>query len=115
MLTETQIYVLAGLASVIIYVLNLLLKAKVRVTRGWLTAGVYVVSGLLAYAWTPVVFPAFPPFVDLASFALALLTWISSLLTLVGPVVAFATLIYNALLKQALDGVAGRIEFWRRG
>ena len=106
MLTEVQLYVLAFLATVIVYLVNLLVKAKIKVNRGWLTVAVYVISGLLAYAWNAPVFPAFPAFVDLAAFVPALLTWFTALLTLLGPVVAFATLIYNVLLKKVLDSIS---------
>jgi hypothetical protein len=109
MLTEIQLYTLAVLATVIVYAVNLLVKAKVKINRGWLTVAVYVISGLLAYAWNAPAFPAFPPFVDLAAFVPALITYISALLTLLGPVVALATLIYNALLKKVLDNVAVRL------
>lgn len=115
MLTEIQLYTLALLAPIIIYVLNFLAKAKVKVTRGWLTAGVYVISGLLAFVWNGTAFPPFPVFTDLAAFVPALLAYFSAMLTLLGPVVAFATLIYNALLKKVLDEAAAKIEFWRHG
>ena len=112
MLSASQLYVLAILAPIIVYVLKLLLKAKVEVSRGWLTAAVYVISGLLAYAWNAPAFPAFPGYTDLSVFIPALLAWLSSLLTLLGPVVAFATLIYNALLKNVLDRLSARI--WKK-
>ena len=115
MLTEIQLYTLAVLATVIIYVVNLLVKAKITIHRGWLTVGVYVIAGLLAFAWNAPVFPAFPPFVDAATFVPALITWFSALLTLLGPVVALATLIYNALLKKVMDALAVKIEFALRG
>ncbi len=114
MLSEIQLYVIAALAPVIIYVINLLIKAKVQVGRGWLTAGVYVISGLLAFAWTPLAFPSFPPFVDLSTFIPLFITWISDLLVLVGPMVALATLIYNSLLKRVLDGLSVKIEQMRQ-
>lgn len=112
MLSESQLYVLAILAPIIVYFLRLLVKAKVDVNRGWLTASVYVISGLLAYAWNAPAFPPFPAIDDLSIFIPAIMTWFSSLLTLIGPVVGFATLIYNALLKNVLDGMAARI--WKK-
>ena len=63
MLTEIQLYVLAFLATVIVYLVNLLMKAKIKVNRGWLTVAVYVISGLLAYAWNAPVFPCADYFV----------------------------------------------------
>ncbi len=105
MLSEAQLYVLAFIAPIIIYVVNALLKAKVTIHRGWLTAGVYVVSGLLAWAWSAPIFPAFPPFVELGLFIPALFQWLTALLTALGPIVALATLVYNVLLKKVLDGI----------
>jgi len=109
MLSETQLYILAMLAPIIVYVLNFLVKARIKITRGWLTALVYVISGLLAYAWNAPAFPTFPAFIDLAAFIPDLLAWLSALLSLLGPVVAFATLIYNALLKNVLDNMTARL------
>jgi len=110
MLTDSQLYVLAFVAPIIIYLINALLKAKVQVHRGWLTAGVYVVSGLLAYAWSAPIFPLFPAWGgELGAFVHALFQWITDLLVAIGPIVALATLIYNVLLKKVLDGIAERI------
>lgn len=105
MLSEAQLYLLAFIAPIIIYVVNALLKAHVELNRGWLTAGVYVVSGLLAFAWSAPIFPHFPPFVELGTFVPALFQWFTDLLIAVGPIVALATLIYNVLLKKVLDGI----------
>ncbi len=105
MLSDAQLYVLAFIAPIIVYAVNALLQAKVTIHRGWLTAGVYVVSAGLAWAWSAPIFPVFPPFVELGSFAPALFQWLTALLTALGPIVALATLIYNALLKKVLDGV----------
>jgi hypothetical protein len=108
MLSDSQLYVLAFIAPIIIYVIKALLAAKVTISRGWLTAGVYVVAGLLAYAWSAPLFPLFPVFVDLGTFLPALFQWITDLLIAVGPIVALATLIYNVLLKSVLDGIAAK-------
>lgn len=113
MLTDAQLYVLAFVAPIIIYVINALLKAKVQIHRGWLTAAVYVVSGLLAYAWSAPIFPQVPPFVDLAQFVSAVFQFLTSLLVALGPIVALATLIYNVLLKKVLDGLAEKL--WPAG
>jgi hypothetical protein len=113
MLTDAQLYLLAFVAPIIIYVINALLKAKIQVHRGWLTAAVYVVSGLLAYGWSALILPTFPIFVDLGQFAAELFKYFTSLLEALGPVVALATLIYNVLLKKVLDGLAE--TFWPAG
>lgn len=107
MLNDAELYVIAIIATVLVYVLNALAKTKVHVHRGWLTTAVYLISGVLAYAWSAVVFPAFPAWGgDVAVFAPALLDWASNVLTAVGPIVALATLIYNVLLKKILDKVS---------
>lgn len=109
MLSDSQFYVLAFIAPIIIYAVNLLLKAKVTVHRGWLTAGVYVIAGLLAYAWSAPIFPTFPAWQgELGVFIPALFGWFTALLTALGPVVALATLVYNTLLKKVLDGIADK-------
>lgn len=116
MLTDSQLYVLAFVAPIIVYVVNALLKAKIKLSRGWLTAGVYVISGLLAYVWSAPLFPAFPSWGgELGVFVPALFAWITDLLTAVGPIVALATLIYNALLKQVLDKIAAKFAAPMRG
>lgn len=106
MLSEAQLYVLAFIAPIVVYIVNALLKARVTIHRGWLTAGVYFISGLLAFAWNAPVFPPFPPFVEFGAFIPALFQWITALLTVIGPIVALATLVYNALLKKVLDGIS---------
>lgn len=106
MLTDAQLYVLAFVGPIIIYVINALLKAKIQIHRGWLTAAVYVVSGLLAYAWSALIFPTFPMWGgELGVFVVNLFAWFTALLTALGPVVALATLIYNVLLKKVMDGI----------
>jgi len=106
MLSDAQLYVLAFIAPIIIYVVNMLLKAKVKLNRGWLTAGVYVVSGILAYVWNAPLFPPFPAWAgELGLFVPELFSWFTALLIALGPIVALATLIYNVLLKKVLDGV----------
>jgi hypothetical protein len=105
MLSEAQLYLIAFVAPIIIYAVNALIRAKITVHRGWLTAGVYVVSGLLAWAWSAPIFPKFPPFVELGLFIPAFFQWFTDLLTALGPIVALATLVYNVLLKKVLDGI----------
>lgn len=109
-MSEIQLYVIAFIATVFVWLVNFLAKKKVYLARGWLTTGLYAVSAGLAFVWGGVVFPAFPPFVDAVSFIPALATYITGLLTLLGPVVALATLIYNVLLKKVLDGAADKVE-----
>ena len=102
-MTEVQLFVIGVAASVIVWVLK---RFKQPVSAGWLTTGVYVVSLGLALAFTPLLIPVFPPFVDAVTFAQALLTWLGDALVAVSPFVGFATLVYNVLLKAVLDKYA---------
>jgi hypothetical protein len=100
MLTEIQLFVIGTVASAIVWVLKFY---KGQLSPGWLTGGVYVVSFVLAWFFAPLALPAFPPFVDLASFVPALLGWVGDLLIPLSAFVGFATLVYNVLLKSVLD------------
>ncbi len=110
MLTEVQLYTIAVVATVLVYILNLWSKkASKPIHRGWLTAAVYLISGLLAFAFNAPAFPPFPVITDAAQAAPAILQWASDLLVLIGPIVAFATLIYNALLSRVMDGLTDKV------
>lgn len=100
MLTEVQLFILAAVASVIVYGLKL---AKVAEKPAWLTTLVYVVSLVLAFLFAPPAIPPFPACGDLAACVPAGLSWIGELLVPLSAVVGFATLLYNTLLKQVLD------------
>jgi hypothetical protein len=96
-------------ASVIVWVVRAISKRGGSIPSGWLTAGVYVVAGLLAWAFSPVSLPPFPTWGgDLAGFVPALVAWAGELLVPLSAFVGFATLVYNALLKRVLDGIAER-------
>src|SRR6185369_4697738 len=100
MLTDIQLFVIATVASAIVWVLKF---SKSNLSAGWLTTGVYVVSLVLAFFFAPVALPPFPPFVDLASYVPALFSWIGAALIPLSAFVGFATLVYNVLLKAVLD------------
>lgn len=100
MLTEIQLFVIASVASVIVWLLKLW---KSNLHPGWLTAGVYVVSLVLAFFFAPLALPAFPPFIDLATFLPALIGWMGEALIPLSAFAGFATLVYNALLKAVLE------------
>lgn len=109
-LTEVQLWVIGVIAMVIIWLINFWKKqGGASIPSGWLTAGVYAVSFLLALAFGLPAIPAFSEFNDPVSFVSALFAWINAFLVNVGPIVALATLIYNALLKKVLDGLGARI------
>lgn len=99
-MTEIQFFVIATVASVLVWLLKF---AKQPVSAGWLTTAVYVAAFGLAYLFQPLLVPAFPPFVDAASFLQALVAWAGDFLLAFSPFVGFATLIYNALLKAVFE------------
>jgi hypothetical protein len=100
MLTEIQLFVIATVASALVWLLKFLKKP---ISAGWLTTTVYAVSFGLAFIFAPLAVPAFPPFVDAVSFVQAFVAWVGSFLLAFSPFVGFATLIYNVLLKAVLD------------
>lgn len=99
-------FVIGFVASVAVWLIKYLQKSGTAIPSGWLTTGVYVISGLLAAAFAPISLPAFPVFEELVTFIPAVLAWIGDLLVPLSAFAGFATLIYNALLKKILDGLA---------
>jgi len=104
-MTEVQLFVIATLATAIVFVIKALTeKAGVSIHRGWLTAFLFAVSIGLAAAWQLPVFPLVPIYAgDVPVFAGALVTFAFQCLEAVSPLVAFATLIYNVLGKQVFE------------
>jgi hypothetical protein len=100
MLTEVQLFVIATVASGIVWLLKM---SNQKIPAGWLTGGVYAVSLGLAYFFAPLALPTFPGFSDAVTFVQALVTWIGAALVPLSSFVGFATLVYNVLLKNVLD------------
>ena len=100
MLTEVQLFVVATIASGIVW---LLAQYKGSIPAGWLTTGVYVVSLGLAFFFAPLALPPFPSYGDAVTFVQALIAWIGAALVPLSSFVGFATLVYNVLLKSVLD------------
>jgi hypothetical protein len=99
-LNAVQLFVIASIASVIVYLLKI---AKVTQKPAWLTLLVYGVSLVLAAAFARPALPPFPPLSDAVTFVPALIAWVGALLLPISALVGFATLIYNTLLKMVLD------------
>jgi hypothetical protein len=99
-LNEIQLFVIAAVASTIVYLLKM---ARVAEKPAWLTVLLYGVSLGLAFLFAPVAIPPFPPFTDISIFVPALLVWLGDLLIPISAFVGFATLVYNTLLKAILD------------
>jgi len=100
MLTEVQLLIVATLGSVIVWLLKL---AKADLASGWLTGAVYVVSLGLAYVFAPIVLPQVPVCGEVSTCVSLYLNWAGELVIVLSTFVGFATLVYNALLKQILD------------
>ena len=102
-LTEAQLVVIGLVASALTW------GIKVAVSKGWqpkkehVAIGLYVVSFVLAIAFTSLTFPAFPPFTDAPSFVTAVLQYIGLLLAIASPVAGMAYLVYNVLVKRVLE------------
>lgn len=103
--STAQIYVIGLLASALVSVLKFVSARwpKVVIKREWLTVALYVISLGLSVAWSGLTLPVFAAFSDPISFAAACLGWANALLLALAPSVAFATLIYNLLLKRVFD------------
>lgn len=106
MLSEIQLFAIGTVASALVWLLKI---SEAKIPAGWLTAFVYAVSAVLAFFFAPLAMPAFPPFGELAIFIPALLQWVSDLLVPLSAFVGFATLIYNALLRQVLEKYAAPV------
>ena len=93
-LTPQQVMFLGFVASVVTLALRILAtRFNYKPGRLVVNVGLFLVSAVLAVAWTK---PALPPFTeDIGAF-------ISALFLLAAPVVGFATLIYNALYSQVV-------------
>ena len=103
-LTEVQLFILGLVATVIVWLVKVVrARAGKDIPSGWLTTGVYVVSFVLALLFGLPALPAWPAIGGPVDFVAALLQWVNDFLINVGPIVALATLLYNALLKKVLD------------
>ena len=109
-LSPELVFVIGLTASVAVWVLRLLAKNGKSLPDYVLTIGVYVVSGVLAFLFAAPSLPAFPPFVDIVTFVPALLAWVGDLLVPLSAFVGFAGLVYQALLKKILEGIASALK-----
>lgn len=114
-MSEAQLYLIAILASVIVFILNRLYqRTGKKVPEAVLTISVYVVSFCLAVVWEGISIPTLPACSpsDPGRCVNDWLNIITIILQSVGGYVAFATLIYQALLKKIMDGYIPGI--WHR-
>lgn len=110
-LTAVQLFVISTLATFIVYFLNWIAKVSGwKPGRGILTGFLYLISFGLSFVWAQPTLPPLPPWGgDIVVFVPMILDYLAALLTLAGPVVAFATLIYNTLGKLVFDKLADRL------
>ena len=114
-MSEYQLYLIALLASLAVFVLNKTYQATgKKIPAAVLTVGVYVVSFGLAVAWQGFALPPKPECLpsDPGACVNAWLAAITSVLQSVGGYVAFAALIYQALLKKILESYVPGV--WRK-
>lgn len=107
-LDAVQDYIIGVVASAAVYALKLIGARwpQINIKRDWLTVLLYLTAWGLALTWGRMTWPSFPTFDDPVSFVAGLLSFVTLLIAALGPSVAFATLIYNTLLKRVLDGWA---------
>jgi len=101
--SDTQLYVIGLIATVIVYILKQFTAQKIVIKRGPLTIGLFVLSWALAVGWSGIHLPVFASFSDPVSFVSAVFAYLTGLLVAIGPSFTFATLIYNVFLKKVLD------------
>jgi hypothetical protein len=109
-LSPEILFAVALVASVAVWGIKQYAKTGRQIPDAVLTSGVYVVSAVLALFFSPVSLPPFPAFVDLFTFIPALIAWVGALLVPLSAFAGFAGLIYQALLKRILDGMAARLR-----
>jgi hypothetical protein len=74
-----------------------------------LTIFLYLISVVLATLWRGLTLPIFDLTSDPVAFVGNVLRWLADVLVAIGPVVGWATLIYNVLLARVLDGLAHKV------
>jgi len=95
-MTGEQIIIVGVVATALTFILRVLFTyANVQFGRLTVNILLYVVSGVLAFLFTK---PALPPIGDAGDIG----AWILSLFQLIGPAIALASLIYNALYSQVV-------------
>lgn len=107
-LSEIQLVYLGIIASGLVWLLRFLVVRGYQPKKEVVAIGLYVVALVMAVLFTPVAFPAFPPFSDAPTFVTALLSWIALLLAVASPIAGMAFLIYNTLLKRVLENLHAR-------
>jgi hypothetical protein len=106
---NNQATVISFSAMIIVWLVAIAMrKYDYKPTKGNLTVIVFAVAIGLTLLFQPVLFPLFPEWTgDAATFSPVLITYMAELLRIAAGVVAYATGVYNILLSQVLEKVAG--------
>lgn len=107
-LSAEILFSISLVASVLVWGIKQFNKSGKNLPDWVMTSGVYVVAFILAFSFSPVSLPHLPMFTDLATFIPALIAYVGALLVPLSAFVGFAGLVYQALLKRILDGMAAR-------
>lgn len=108
-LSPELLFVIGLAASVVVWVVKVVSKNGNSIPDAALTFGVYVVSAILALLFAPVTFPPFPAYSDPFTFAPLFFAWLGQVIAILSVAVGFAGIIYQALLKSILDGLAKKL------
>jgi len=97
--------VMSIVAVLLIWGINWLFTWKgITIHRAWLTTSLFVIALGLTYLFQPALFPPFPVLIGTSNeIANAIWAWVGALIIASGPVVAYATGLYNILLQRVLD------------
>lgn len=109
--TPDQLVIISMVASVILFAVNEIADANgVTLGRAKLTAGLYVISFILAVIFTPQVFPPLPVLEgDPAAVSASVLGYLGVLLTQLSLLAGIATAIYNIIGQKVLNALATRM------
>jgi len=96
---------LSLLAVGLIWVINFLFTWKgIKLHKSWLTTGLFVIAFGLTGLFQPMLFPPWPSVTgDPQAIAIAIYLWIGTMIISAGPIVAYATGLYNILLAKLLE------------
>lgn len=96
---------LSLLAVMLIWVINFLFTWKgIKLRKAWLTAGLFVVALVLTHLFQPILFPPWPNVTGTPqAIAAAIYLWIGTMIISAGPIVAYATGLYNIILAKVLS------------
>lgn len=108
-LTAQQLGVLAIVVSIVIWIVTFLwvtVLKQPKPKKEVIVAGVFVLSVVLAWFWTPLAFPVLPVFAgDIWVFVVEILNFLAGLLAVAVLVMKTAQKIYDWLISPILTGI----------